>query len=337
MASCTGCRDAGRFVVWIVRAVVILHVARGTFCTGEIEIPVDVALRTLQSGVCAGQRKSHQAVIESRGLPRAGSVASLTGLWKVQRNVVWIRRPAEIRQVASHAIRRRAFEFPSDVASCALQRGVHSSQRKPGVFRVIKFHSKPVVHAVALVARSGKARGHVAGPGGVLIVGCMAGVALGCQSLKLSSRRALVARVALQGGMCAKQREPILVLLNLLYCHLPSLNRVALCTIGSKLPLMNVGVAVGASLTHIGKNWLDVALGASQVLVHAAKRISRLIVIEFRNVADRLPSAEGMAILAGNIQRAMWAARAGRGLPLRGSGNCGGEQQQRHDQIDQSP
>ena len=30
--------NAGRFVVWIGGAVVILHVARGAICTGEIEI-----------------------------------------------------------------------------------------------------------------------------------------------------------------------------------------------------------------------------------------------------------------------------------------------------------
>jgi hypothetical protein len=91
--------------------------------------------------------------------------------------------------------------------------------------------------------------------------------------------------------MCAEQRKPILVLLDLLYCHSPSLNRVALCTIGSKLALMNIGVAVGASLTHVSKNRLDVALGARHILVHAAKRISRLIVIKLRDVADRFPSA----------------------------------------------
>jgi len=137
--------------------------------------------------------------------------------------------------------------------------------------------------------------------------------------------------------MCAEQREPILVLPDLLYCHLPSLDGVALCTISSKLALMNVGMAVGASLTHVGKNRLDVTLGASHVLVHAAKRISRLIMIKLRDIADRFPATKGVAILARDIQRAMRAARTGRGLPLRGSGNCGSEQQQRHDQIDQSP
>ena len=97
MASCTGRRDAGRFVVWIGCAVVILHVARGAVCTGEIEVSVDMALRALQRGVCARQWKSHQAVIESRRLPRVGRVASLTGLWQVQGHMVRIRRPAEIR------------------------------------------------------------------------------------------------------------------------------------------------------------------------------------------------------------------------------------------------
>jgi len=44
VASCTGSRDARRFVVWIGRAVVILHVARGAVCIGQIEVSVNVAL-----------------------------------------------------------------------------------------------------------------------------------------------------------------------------------------------------------------------------------------------------------------------------------------------------
>ena len=203
----------------------------------RLKLSVDVALRTLQSGVCSGQRESHQAVIKRRRLPRAGSVASLTGLWKVQRHMVRVRGPPEIGQVASDAIRRRAFEFPSDVARRALERGMHPSQREPREFQVIKVHAKPVVHAVALLAGSGETRGHVAGAGSVLIVSCVAGIALRCQSLELSGRCALMAGVALQCGMCAEQREPILVLLDLLYCHLPSLDRVALFTISSKLAL----------------------------------------------------------------------------------------------------
>lgn len=204
MASCTGSRDAGRFVVWISRAVVILHVARGTVRVGQIEVSVDVALRTLQSGVCSGQGKSYQAVIKRRRLPSAGRVASLTGLWKVQRHMVRVRGAAEIGQVASDAIRRRAFEFPPDVARRALERGMHSSQREPREFQVIKIHAKPVVHAVALLASGGETRRHVAGAGSVLIISCVAGVALRCQSLELSGCCPLVTGVALQCGMCAE-------------------------------------------------------------------------------------------------------------------------------------
>jgi len=146
-----------------------------------------------------------------------------------------------------------------------------------------------------------------------------------------------MARTAVQSGMCAKQREAILVLLDLLHSNLPSLDRVALFATRTKLPFVNVSVAIGASLAHVGEDRLDVALRASNSLMHAAEWVPRLAVIKLRNVADRFPSAEGVAILARDIQWAMRAARIGVALRLRISGNCGCEQQQRRDQIDQSP
>lgn len=197
MAGCTGRRDASLLVVRIGRAVVILHVARGTVRVGQIEVSVDVALRTLQSGVRSSQRESHQAVIKTGRLPGAGAVASLASLREIQTHMVRVGRFAEIRQVTPDAIRGRAFEFPSDVTSRALQRGMHPSQRKPCVFQMVKVHPKPVIHVVALFARSRKIRLHVAGPGGLLVVGCMAGIALRCQSLVLPSRCALVAGAAI--------------------------------------------------------------------------------------------------------------------------------------------
>jgi hypothetical protein len=135
--------------------------------------------------------------------------------------------------------------------------------------------------------------------------------------------------------MCAEQRETILVLLDLLYRNLPSLDRMALFARRTKLALVNIGMAIGASLTHVGEDRLDMALRASHTLVHAAERVPRLAVIKLRNVADRFPSTKGMAILARDVQWAMRAARIG--VVLRDSGNCGCEQQQRHDQIDQIP
>jgi len=110
-------RDASLRVIRIGCALVILHVARSTVRVGQIKVSVDMALRTLQSGVCSRQRESHQAVIKTRRLPGAGAVASLTGLRKIQTHMARVRRFAEIRQMAADAIRGRAFEFPSDVAS----------------------------------------------------------------------------------------------------------------------------------------------------------------------------------------------------------------------------
>jgi len=120
------------------------------------------------------------------------------------------------------------------------------------------------------------------------------------------------------------------VLLDLLHCHLPSLDGVALFAVGSKLALVNVGMAIGTFLAHVSEDWLDVALSASHALMHAAQRVPRLAMIKLRNVADWFPSTEGVAILAGDIQRAVGAARVGVDLRLRPGGRVGGEEQQRH-------
>ena len=101
---------------------------------------------------------------------------------------------------------------------------------------------------------------------------------------------------------------------NLLDRDLPASNRVALFAVRAQLALVNVRVAVLASLSNAGENRLDVALRASHGLVHAAQRIARPVVIEFRNCADRLPGARRMAVLAGHVQWSVGAVRAARSL-----------------------
>jgi hypothetical protein len=49
-----------------------------------------------------------------------------------------------------------------------------------------------------------------------------------------------------------------------------------------------------------------VALGAAHRLVHAAQRVSRLIVIELRDRTDRPPPGRRVAVLTGNIQTSVW-------------------------------
>src|SRR6185437_17142952 len=64
-------------VVRVRGAVVVLHVALIARATRQVVVVVDVTLRTLQSRVSVGQRKSNRVVIEARGLPRARVMTGL--------------------------------------------------------------------------------------------------------------------------------------------------------------------------------------------------------------------------------------------------------------------
>jgi len=123
-----------------------------------------------------------------------------------------------------------------------------------------------------------------------------------------------VTLVALHHSVSAKQRESVEVLLDRLIRDIPTGDGVALGAIGPHLTAMNVGVAVRAILPDIGKDRFDVALRAGNFFVHAAKGISRGVVIELRNRANRNPACAGVAVLARNRKRAV---RAPCGLLLR--------------------
>lgn len=119
---------------------------------------------------------------------------------------------------------------------------------------------------------------------------------------------------ALNRRVCSEQREAILVILQLLYGYVPALHGVALRAVRAHLPLVHVGVAVFAILSHIGENWLDVALRALHFFVHAAQGILGFVMVEFWNGADGSPSGGRVAIFAGGRQGAMRTSSA---LPLR--------------------
>jgi hypothetical protein len=89
---------------------------------------------------------------------------------------------------------------------------------------------------------------------------------------------------------------------------------MALFAVGSELPPVNIGVTVLASLPNIRKNRLGVTPSASHRLVHPAKWIARLIMVELGDSAERLPGARRMAVLARNIQISVRAMRASRNL-----------------------
>lgn len=101
--------------------------------------------------------------------------------------------------------------------------------------------------------------------------------------------------------MSADQRETIAVLFDGLDVDTPTLYGVARLAIRSELPLVDVGMAVGALGPGIAKNQTGMALGTCHVRVHTAQGILCLVMVEFRNIADRLPRSKRVTVLAGHI------------------------------------
>jgi len=84
-------------------------------------------------------------------------------------------------------------------------------------------------------------------------------------------------------------------------------------------------MAILAALPNVGEYGPDVTLGAGDGLMHAAQWIFCLVVVEFRNGADRPPRIGRVAVLAGYVQVSVWAVRSSRGLcpgKTRSSGEC---------------
>src|SRR5262249_33431058 len=101
----------------------------------------------------------------------------------------------------------------------------------------------------------------------------------------------------------------------------PALHRVTVLAVRSQLPAMNIGMTIRAASAGVGENRFSVALGTTHTFVKPAQRIFRLVVIELGKSADRFPTQRGVAVLAGNREVAVRAARDGRmRLPLHWQG-----------------
>lgn len=200
---------------------------------------------------------------------------------------------------------------------------------------MIEVRIQPGIGSVAEVAACRESAGNMTGVGGRSEIRRVAGITLGRHRLKLAAGSPFVAGVAVHGGVGSGEGKAIIVLLDLLHADLPSLYRVALLAIGSQLPAVNIGVAILTALPDVAEHRLDVALHASDRLVHATQWISRLVVIEFGNCADRLPGARGVTVLARNIQVSVRAVRTGR--LLRPSGNAECQQEKKYRQLEHAP
>lgn len=267
-------------------------------------------------------------MIERRRNPGGGRVAVLASLRHSHRGVVGIVRLLIIRHVASRAIRRSSLESPADVTGRALQGGMHPGQSEARELQVIELHIEPRHHVVTFLAGGREPRADVARPGRLLEVLGVAGVALGRHGGEITQSAIFVAGVAVDRRMRPDQREAVVVVLNGLDGNVPASDGMALLAARAHLAAMDIGVAFGALRSHIGKHRLDMALRAHDALVHSAKGKLGLIVIEFGNAADRLPSERRMAIGAGQIQRAVRTACLRIHLRLPCNRHARGQQQQ---------
>jgi hypothetical protein len=175
---------------------------------------------------------------------------------------------------------------------------------------VVKLGIQPVICRVTAIASGRELGRDVVWIRSVLKIRLVAGEARRGHDLELAVGAALVAGITVDGCVGTGQRETIIVLLHIFNSDAPSADRMALLTIRAQLALVNIGVAVLAALTDIGENHLYVTLDTSHAGMHTAQRITRLVVVEFRNCADRLPSIRRVAVLARDGQTAVGTTRS---------------------------
>lgn len=140
---------------------------------------------------------------------------------------------------------------------------------------------------------------------------------------------------AVQRGVRSEQREPVIMLPDLLCLKFPALHRMTLLAIRSELPPMQIRVAIGAAGARFCEDEAGMALSAVDLHMHSAQRVGSAVVVEFRNTADRLPTCAGMAVLARNAYGTMRIA-AGPVISLAvsdawsDSGNTNEQEQESH-------
>lgn len=174
---------------------------------------------------------------------------------------------------------------------------MRSGERVAGVFQVIELRVDPTIHGVARGAGRRKLEAGVIENRGEEVV-LMAGIAICRKALELTGGGVLVALFALNQRVCAYKWKAVLVIAYCFQGNVPPLHGVATFAIGTELSAMNVGVAISASFTYVLENEAGVALGASNLLVHAAQGVAGLVVIEFRIGSDGLPTGVGVTVLA---------------------------------------
>ena len=313
----------------VVGGLPILQVAAGVSAIGwldlQIVVVVDMALRAGHVGVRIAQRETGGGVIERCGGPRSRVVALRAVGGGKDRAGTGMRRIVGLlpgRQMATRVAAIAGGDLQVivivDVAFLAGHVGVAGGEREiDRRRRVIAVETGPqptVKGAVTGLAAVGREIGgilRVRGIAGVLPILQVTGLAVRGKSVENAGSGLLVAILALHRRVRSQQRKPVLVILHLLGGDRPPLHGVTLLAVRTHLPTMHVVfllVAVGAILAHIREHRLQVTLNAGNLLVHAAQRVVGLVVIEFRNRANRSPARSRVTVLTRNGQRTVGIA-----------------------------
>ena len=308
MAELASLAKTASHVIGILRAIEIIDVARHAGGNRDLIVVINVAQRARRRSMRPSQRKGCLRVIKRRRNPPYNRVAILTGLREAPRHVVGVFSADEILRMAGIAGSRTQVVIVIDMALLAGHwwRGVSTREQKTRS-RVVELRVQPVVGGVAAFARcqEGSAACHVIWIRRPLEIRLVAGHAVRRHRLELAVARILVAGIAIHRSVRACQWEAVVVILNIFDRNVPTAHRVALFAIRSQLALVDVRVAILALVAHVREHWLDMAGNASNAHVHTAQGILRLIVVEFWNGANRLPTRGRMAVLAGYIEAAV--------------------------------
>jgi len=296
----------------------------------QIVVVVDVALRALQIRVAVGEREARGAVIKNYVGPGRRVVAVRAIRDAEGRASAWVRRVVSLLPggevaagVAAVSCRDLEMIVVADVALLARHVGVPESQREVDRRRsviAIEACTEPAIEGlVAGLAATGREVGGILGVrriGGVLPIFEVTRLAVGGQAVENADGGLLMAVIALHGRVCAEERKSILVFFYLLRSDGPTLDGVALGTIGAHLAAVNVAgfVAVRAIFSNVREDGLDVALDALNFFVHAAEGIIGFVVIEFRDRANGAPTCGSVTVLTGDCEGAV---RIAGGLVLR--------------------
>jgi len=108
--------------------------------------------------------------------------------------------------------------------------------------------------------------------------------------------------------MCTDQGKPVLVLIDIVNRNLPPIRVVAQFAFGPILAPMEVSVAILALIRSVGEVQIGVTIPTSHNRMAAAKLKACLFVFELGLGPDRLPTFDGVTVLARNVEFSVRAA-----------------------------